>query len=98
MDEVLQYILNNMEWIFSGIGVAILSVILVWLRGKKQNKAEPSINVEGNVGGSIISGSGHIVTIIEEGISERSVNHAQSNYFNNEGRKKVTTQPPDMDF
>ncbi|MBE0690023.1 MAG: TIR domain-containing protein [Anaerolineae bacterium] len=48
-----------------------------------------SINVQGSVGGSVISGSGNIVTIITEGITRSAFDRAQSDSWNNEGRKQV---------
>jgi hypothetical protein len=32
---MLEWIMKNKEWVFSGIGVAALSVIIGWLRSKR---------------------------------------------------------------
>ena len=53
-NQVLDYIVNNKEWIFSGIGVAVISWILFRRSSSKkmtQKSGDNSTNIQ--VGGSI---------------------------------------------
>src|ERR1017187_6099508 len=65
---MLNWIQRNSEWIFSGVGVAVISGIIVWLRARrthsKQNSDTPTVVSVGS--GSIISGNvaGRDVTVI----------------------------------
>lgn len=60
MTAVLDWFWRNKEWIFSGIGVAILVAIIGWIRGKpsggqSQRSGKNSTNIQSgrdiNIGG-----------------------------------------------
>jgi LPXTG-motif cell wall-anchored protein len=44
----MQYIIDNKEWIFSGIGVAILSVIIGFILRKRKKKIVPKLENKNN--------------------------------------------------
>ena len=46
---MLEWIIENKEWVFSGIGVAALSVIIGWLHSK-QGKGEINIGSRNSAG------------------------------------------------
>jgi|LGOV01.1.fsa_nt_gb hypothetical protein len=45
----MNWFLENMKWIFSGIGVILLVAIINWIRGKRKAKASQSINTQQQV-------------------------------------------------
>lgn len=50
MEKVIEFILKNKEWIFSGIGVALISAIIsIFLRKKRDNKFALNINLKNEV-------------------------------------------------
>ena len=60
--SMLDWIITNKEWVFSGIGVMVLSGLLHLAR-RSQNESEGSSNVARNVSGSNINQAGRDVVI-----------------------------------
>lgn len=38
MNKIIEWIINNKEWVFSGIGVSILSIIITLFKKKSFNQ------------------------------------------------------------
>ncbi len=51
MDEIIDWIVQNKEWVFSGIGVAIITLILGFLfkKGSVRNYLKAMFNFKSNI-------------------------------------------------
>ncbi len=58
---MIEWLINNKEWVFSGLGIAVISAIFTFvkLKSPKSNKGNVSINGNGN-----IVGDGNVVRVI----------------------------------
>ena len=57
---MVQWIISNKEWIFSGLGIAIISAFFAILKTKTPKGGEGNLNVSGNKN---VIGDGNIVQI-----------------------------------
>lgn len=81
-----------------GGAVAIITAIIsAWVAltiSRRKDKPAPAsgspVTVSGDMhGGTLVGGSGNIVTILTEGVDRATFDRAQSEYYNNQGRERV---------
>ncbi|MCI5211790.1 MAG: hypothetical protein D3910_24095 [Candidatus Electrothrix sp. ATG2] len=97
MESFFEWILTNKEWLFSGIGVSVISFLLYFFKNKTvskySNEYQNNISISGRdirQGSVNIQTGSDIGSDIRKAINENSISQTHSGVGDNVGRDKIS--------